>query len=55
MFCTKCGKELYDAYLELTNVVVNPTGSYKSFSDNFGNADNKVSKCYDAMLRYLDV
>lgn len=47
--------ELYDAYLDLTNLVDNPTGSYKSFSDNFSNADNQVSKCYDAMSRYLDL
>ena len=47
-------KEYYDAYLELTNLVVNPTGSLQSFTESFNDADTEVVKCYNAMDTYLE-
>lgn len=44
----------YDSYLELTNLVTNPTGSLTTFSSNFNDADTKVSNNYDKMKLYLD-
>ncbi|SFW50405.1 double zinc ribbon domain-containing protein [Ruminococcus flavefaciens] len=39
-------KGYYDAYLTLTELATNPTGSLQSFSENFNNADSEVSKYY---------
>ena len=47
-------QELYDDYLELTNLVTNPTGSLQSFSTNFNSADSAVSNSYGKMKLYLD-
>ncbi len=47
-------KEYYDAYLELTNLVTSPSGSYQTFSTNFNTADSSVSNCYSSMNMYLD-
>lgn len=44
----------YDSYLELTNLVTNPTGSLTTFSSNFNDADTKVSNNYEKMKLYLD-
>lgn len=47
-------KELYDAYTRLTNLVINPSGSLTTFSENFNNADSDTANCYDAMKLYID-
>jgi len=47
-------KELYDAYIDLTNLATNPTGSLTTFSQNFNEADTEVANCYDAMKLHID-
>lgn len=47
-------QELYDSYLELTNLAVNPTGNLSSYTSNFNSADTAVSNAYKAMQRYVD-
>lgn len=47
-------KEYYDAYLELTGMVINPKGSLQTFSSNFNTADTEAAKCYKAMKLYID-
>ncbi len=47
-------KELYDSYLELTNLAINPSGSLQTFSSNFNNADSEVSIKYNAMKIYIE-
>lgn len=47
-------QELYDSYLELTNLAVNPTGSLSSYTSDFNTADSAVSNAYKAMQRYID-
>ena len=47
-------EELYDDYLELTNLVTDPTGSLQSFSTNFNSADTAVSNSYGKMKLYLN-
>lgn len=46
-------KELYDAYLDITNCATNPTGSLTTFSSTFNDADSNFSKAYDAMKVYM--
>lgn len=46
--------ELYNAYLTFTNLVISPTGSLKTFSDDFNTADNDTLNCYNAMEIYLE-
>ena len=47
-------QEYYDAYLELVNIVVNPTGSLQTFTEDFNEADTNFVKCYDALQIYLE-
>lgn len=47
-------KDLYDAYLEFTSIVIDPTGSLNSFSDSFQSADSRTVKYYDTLELYLD-
>lgn len=47
-------RELYDAYTDLTNLAINPSGNLSSFSENFNEADSEVANCYDAMKMYID-
>ncbi len=46
--------ELYDAYISLTNLAVDPSGSFQSFSDSFNAADTETLNCYKAMKLYLE-
>ena len=46
--------ELYDAYLALTNLATDPSGSLQTFSSNFNDADTETLNCYKAMKLYLD-
>ena len=46
-------KEYYSAYLELTNMATNPSGSLQSYSSNFNEADSNALNCYNAMRLYI--
>lgn len=46
--------ELYDAYVNLTNLVTSPSGSLQTFSTNFNDADSETVNCYNAMSLYLE-
>lgn len=45
-------KEYYDVYLKFTNLVINPTGSLQTYTDEFNEADAEVLNCYNAMAIY---
>ena len=46
--------ELYDAYLTLTNLATDPSGSLQTFSSNFSDADSETLKCFNAVKMYLE-
>lgn len=46
-------KEFYNAYLNLTGLVINPSGSLQTFSNNFNNANTETVNCYKAMQLYI--
>ncbi|MCB6622289.1 zinc ribbon domain-containing protein [Mediterraneibacter sp. 210702-DFI.5.30] len=46
--------KLYDAYISLTNLATDPTGSLQTFSKNFNDADNETLNCYNALKMYLE-
>ena len=46
--------ELYDAYISLTNLATDPSGSLQTFSANFNEADTETLNCYNAMKLYLN-
>ena len=47
-------KDYYNAYYELTTLVISPTGSLQTFTDDFNNADSEVLKYYKSMDLYLN-
>lgn len=47
-------RDFYNAYLELTNLVINPNGSLQTFSASFNSADNNAARAYKALQMYLD-
>lgn len=47
-------KDLYDAYLEFTNHVVDPKGNLQTFTSDFNDYDSKVVNCYNHMRIYLE-
>ncbi|MBQ7874205.1 MAG: zinc-ribbon domain-containing protein [Oscillospiraceae bacterium] len=47
-------KDFYDAYLQLTNLALDPTGSYNTYSESFNEADTEALKCYEAMGIYVE-
>ncbi len=47
-------KEFYDAYLDFTGLVIDPSGSLQTFSNNFNNADTETVNCYKAMKIYVE-
>ena len=47
-------KDFYDAYLELTNLVLNPTGSLQTFTDDFNEADSKVANDLKKISIYIE-
>lgn len=47
-------KNLYDAYLELTELAVNPTGNLSSYTSSFNEADSTFMKYYEALDIYID-
>lgn len=46
--------KLYDAYISLTNLATDPTGSLRTYSQNFNDADNETLNCYNALKMYLE-
>ena len=46
--------ELYDSYLEFTNLVIDPNGSLRTYSDDFTDADNRVAKCFNTVEMYFE-
>lgn len=46
--------ELYDAYLELTNLVSDPNGSLQTYSNDFTAADSKTANCFSTVEMYFD-
>lgn len=46
--------ELYDAYSAFTGCVLNPSGSLKSYTSTFNDADSAVLKCFKAVQLYFD-
>lgn len=47
-------QEFYDAYIALTNLVTDPSGSLQTYSTSFNEADTEASNCYKAMKVYLE-
>jgi len=47
-------KDLYDAYLDITNCATNPTGSLTSYTSTFNEADSDFLNAYNAMEIYTD-
>ena len=47
-------KKLYDAYLDLTSLAIDPSGNLTSYSSNFNEADNEVLKCYNEVKLYIE-
>lgn len=47
-------KKYYDAYIELTNLIINPSGSLQTFSNNFNEADKDVLNCYNTVKLYIE-
>lgn len=47
-------KEYYDNYIKLTNLAINPTGSLKSFSEDFNTYDTETVNSYQKMKLYVD-
>lgn len=50
----KAIKDLYDAYLAFTNLVISPSGSLQTFSSNFNNLDSEVLNKYNALSLYMN-
>lgn len=46
-------KIYYDNYMEMTKIVINPTGSLNTFSEDLNIYDNTVDS-YEKMKLYLD-
>ncbi len=48
-FCDTC-----DVFIEFTNMIVNPNGSLKSYSEEFGETDRKLADKFNEFDLYLD-
>lgn len=46
-------KKLYDSYLAFTDLVISPSGSYKTFSSSFNTLSAEVSNSFHALNLYL--
>lgn len=44
----------YENYLKMTKMVINPTGSLRSFSDDFNDIDTETANDFDKIKLYLD-
>lgn len=47
-------KVYYDNYLKMTKMVINPTGSLNTFSDDFNSIDTETVSSFEKMKLYLD-
>lgn len=47
-------KTYYENYLKMTKMVINPTGSLQSFSDDFNDIDTETVNSFEKMKLYLD-
>lgn len=47
--CYETLDDLYSAYLDLTNLVISPTGSLKTFNEDFRKSDTDVITNYDKL------
>lgn len=47
-------QEFYNVYMEFTNLVISPSGSYASFSDSFDSTDDKLVVAYQKVKLYLN-
>ena len=47
-------KDYYDNYLQMTKLVINPTGSLQTFSEDFNTYDTDTVNSYEKMKLYLD-
>jgi len=47
-------KVYYDNYLKITKIVINPTGSLNTFSEDFNTYDNNTVDSYEKKKLYLD-
>lgn len=47
-------KDFYDEYISFTNLVIDPQGSLKTFSENFNDGDTDVSNAYSSLEVYFD-
>ena len=45
-------KDCYDAYMKLTNLVINPRGNLQSFSNNFNDARDELLRCFKGLDLY---
>lgn len=45
-------KDLYDAFLDITECAINPTGNLTTYTESFNKADSDFSKKYKAMDMY---
>ena len=46
-------KIYYDNYMEMTKIVINPTGSLNAFSEDLNTYDNNTVDSYEKMKLYL--
>lgn len=46
--------EFYNAYTELTNLAISPTGNLQTFSSNFNDADSETYNKYSALEVYIN-
>lgn len=44
----------YDNYMKMTKIVISPTGSFNTFSEDFNNFDSNTIDAYEKMKLYLD-
>ena len=47
-------KNFYDNYLQMTTLVISPTGSLQTFSEDFNTYDTDTVNSYEKMKLYLD-
>lgn len=45
--------EYYNAYNKFTSLVMNPTGTYSKFCEDFADYDHEVMRCYNSMSLYI--
>ena len=47
-------KSYYDNYKKMTNLVISPTGSLQTYSEDFNTYDTDTVNAYETMKLYLD-